>query len=106
MKSSNQKTILVFIDWFLPGYKAGGPIRSIANLVKKIDHNFLLVTSITDHNSTSPYEGIEANTWLQHSKNTRVIYLTKENENGETIKGILQNENFDFVYLNSLFSSK
>ena len=25
--------VLVAIDWYLPAYRAGGPIRSIANLV-------------------------------------------------------------------------
>ena len=25
--------VLVFIDWYAPGYKAGGPVRSLVNLV-------------------------------------------------------------------------
>ena len=32
-----KKKILVFIDWYLPGYRAGGPIQSIANLVNHLD---------------------------------------------------------------------
>ena len=27
---SSKKKILVFVDWYLPGYKAGGQIRSVA----------------------------------------------------------------------------
>ena len=29
----NKKKLLVFTDWYLPAYKAGGPVRSIANIV-------------------------------------------------------------------------
>jgi len=32
MQSKDKKKILVFIDWYLPGYKAGGPVRSMANI--------------------------------------------------------------------------
>jgi hypothetical protein len=28
-----KKKILVFVDWYLPGYKAGGQIRSVASMV-------------------------------------------------------------------------
>ncbi|CAN5434615.1 hypothetical protein BH10BAC1_BH10BAC1_14720 [soil metagenome] len=28
-----KKKVLIFIDWYLPGYKAGGPRQSVANLV-------------------------------------------------------------------------
>ena len=42
--------VLVFIDWFYPAYKAGGPIRSVSGMVKQLsnDFEFYLVTSNQD----------------------------------------------------------
>ena len=34
-----KKKILIFIDWYLPGYKAGGPVQSVANLVENLKDN-------------------------------------------------------------------
>lgn len=106
MKSIRKKTILVFIDWFLPGNNAGGPIRSIVNLIQKIDYHYLIVTSNTDHNSEIPYENIPTNTWVDHSENVQVMYLAKEDENSQRIKNILYEEKYDTIYLNGLFSVK
>jgi hypothetical protein len=32
----NKIKVLVFIDWYLPGYKAGGPIQSVANIISQL----------------------------------------------------------------------
>ena len=34
------KRILVMIDWFEPAYKAGGPIRTVSNMVKLLQDHF------------------------------------------------------------------
>ncbi|MBI9061941.1 MAG: hypothetical protein JEZ14_08115 [Marinilabiliaceae bacterium] len=46
-----KKKILIFIDWFLPGYKAGGPVRSMANMVEYLmeEYDFFIVTRNTDY---------------------------------------------------------
>ena len=45
-----KKKILVFIDWYLPGFRAGGPIRSCANLISHLsdEFDFNIVTTDTD----------------------------------------------------------
>ena len=35
-----KKKILCFADYYLQGYKAGGPIQSIANLVENLSDEF------------------------------------------------------------------
>ena len=40
MKNKLKKTILCFVDHYLPGYKAGGPIQSIVNLVENLGDEF------------------------------------------------------------------
>ena len=103
----NKKNILVFIDWYVPAYKAGGPIRSVYNITKKFgeEANFFVVSSIFDLRETQPLSGIQENTWLKH-ENSKVIYLNVYNQNTKRYKEILNEVKPDIIYLNSLFSKK
>ena len=97
--------VLVFIDWFLPGYKAGGPIQSISNFVHHFgsEIEISIVTSNKDLGEEMPYVGIEPNVWLKKT-NYKIIYLDKEHTNVTTYKKLLKQENYTTVYINSLFS--
>lgn len=95
------------MDWFLPGYKAGGPIRSVANIVSALSpyFDFYIVTRNVDLVGTTPYEGIEPNKWLQ-KYNAHVYYLSSDNYSKEKIKELIGEREYDFMYLNSLYSSE
>jgi glycosyltransferase involved in cell wall biosynthesis len=101
-----KKEILVFSDWYLPGYKAGGPIRSLANLVNTLDHHFYIVTRNTDHHSVEPYPDIAPNKWLRVSERVMIIYLEEHKLTPETFSALLKERNYDRIYLNSLFSPR
>lgn len=102
--SDKRKKILVFSDWFLPGYRAGGPIRSLANLVNAVDYDFYVVTRITDHHSREPYEGVVDGEWVQHSENTQVMYFFEEDITEAKIRPLIYDARYDKIYINSLFS--
>ncbi|MBA3704389.1 MAG: glycosyltransferase family 4 protein [Bacteroidetes bacterium] len=101
-----KKKILIFIDWYLPGYKAGGPIQSIANLVEhlKNEFEFSIVTRDTDYCETEPYKGIKSNEWNILHDGTRVYYFSADQLNRTGIRNIIRKENFDCVYLNGIYS--
>lgn len=101
------KKILIFIDWFEPGYKGGGPIRSIAGFVDNFNENFELdiVTRDRDFNSEKTYDNIETNIWCNDSKNVRLMFLSPEWTLSKIIK-IFNKTEYDWVYLNSFFSVK
>ncbi len=101
-----KKEILIFSDWYLPGYKAGGPIRSLANLVNTLEFNFYIVTRNTDHHSTEQYEGITPNIWIKISDHINVIYLEEERLSSETFRELIKERNYHRIYLNSLFSAR
>ncbi len=96
--------ILVFIDWFSPGYKAGGPIRSIVHLCEQLPFRFSIVTSCFDHQSSTPYPGIEQGAWLKHRENVEVMYLPPKSISNAFLKTLLFERNPDKIYLNSMFS--
>lgn len=102
---TKEKNILVFIDWYLPGYKAGGPIQSIANLVGKMPYNFWIVTSLFDHATETPYEDTEEATWIKRRENENIMYFGDGGPSGKALKSLLTEREYDTIYLNSLFST-
>ncbi len=106
MMSTKQLRILVFSDWFLPGYRAGGPIRSLANLVNALPHQFYIVTSNKDHHSNEAYLGIASNTWIKHAENVNVMYLSDDTISSATFTALIKELNADKIYFNSLFSPR
>ncbi len=104
---NTKRKILVFTDWYLPGYKAGGPIKSVANILRTFSNefDFYVVTSDRDFDSISTYPNIEINKWIGCSGG-QVIYLSPSNQRKAKISQIIDGINPDVIYLNSLFSKK
>lgn len=97
--------ILVFIDWYEPGFQAGGPIRSVKNLVDALkgDLDFFIFTRDRDYQSDKAYSGIPANEWIQVEPHVQVYYCSPDHLNQSTIRHILGGE-YDSIYINGLFS--
>lgn len=103
---SEKKKILVFVDWYLPGYKAGGPIRSVANMCGhlKNEYHFRIVTANTDLHESTPYKNIQSDTWTKGPDGTEVLYLSASHRRYKDIQRIITEERADIIYLNSVFS--
>jgi glycosyltransferase involved in cell wall biosynthesis len=99
-----KKTILVLTAYFAPGFKAGGPIRSIEGFadVFSNDYNIKIVTNDRDLNDEYPYKNIDPNSW-QNYGNAKVFYLTKNFNKYYNLFQILSKNNYDIIYLNSFF---
>jgi len=98
--------ILVFADWYVPGYKAGGPIRSVHNMVRSLSFDFWIITSTHDHNSVTPYPDIEAGKWIHRSDNEHVYYCPPTADYLPILRSLKDEHNFHRFYFNSLFSPK
>jgi len=97
--------ILAFLHYYLPGYKSGGPIRTIANLVEALgdDFDFRIVTSDRDATDTEPYPGLPPpGQWARFGK-ADVLYLPPDRKGLQAIAGILRDTPHDTLYLNSFF---
>lgn len=100
----SKKAILVFSDWYFPGFKAGGPIRSLMNIVDNVDCDFFIVTRITDYHSDEPYEGIAENIWTPTTMNTNVMYVKESMMTFAFVESLIGERKYHKFYLNSLFS--
>ncbi|HEX8833640.1 MAG TPA: glycosyltransferase [Abditibacteriaceae bacterium] len=99
--------VLVLTPWYLPGYKAGGPIPSVANIVLalKDEHDFSIVTTDRDHGETKPYPGIERDSWVKH-ESTPVFYFSPEKLSLGGLRTVLRSKPYDALYLNSVFEPR
>ncbi|NIK91353.1 glycosyltransferase [Mangrovimonas sp. CR14] len=106
MNTNSKKKILIFIDWFLPGTKSGGPVRSYSNLIEwlKDDYEFLVVTRDTDYCETDPYQEIESNAWNKLSNHLSVYYISNYNLSTKTINELIDQTDFDIAYVNGIYS--
>ena len=102
----NKKTILVFVDWFWPGYLAGGPVQSITSLISYLGetYNFKVVTSNHDLNTANTYNGISSDLWTRSQLGCDVFYLSAGNTTVTQIRRLLVETRADCIYINSFFS--
>ncbi|QNK77422.1 glycosyltransferase [Winogradskyella sp. PAMC22761] len=104
---TKKKKVLICIDWFLPAYKAGGPIQSIANLVNhtKDDFDYYIATSNADLYEPLDLPETSLNKWIPKT-DYKIIYLNPAHQTFSFYKKLFLVENFEVVYFNSLFSQK
>ena len=97
--------ILTFTGHYLPGYKGGGPIKTIKNLFDQTGNSvsYKLVTSDRDLGDTLPYNSIDHNAWNKVG-NAEVFYVQTGIIGYKQITKILFEKNYDLIYLNSFFS--
>jgi len=100
------KKILVFIDWYKPGYKAGGPIRSMVNMVDHLSdrYEFYIITRNVDYLESEPYKNIESDKWTKMSENESVYYFSNKKLSFNQIKKLIFSTPFDVAYINGIYS--
>lgn len=102
-----KKTVLIIADYYLPGYKSGGTLRTIVNMVQRLQkyYNFKIITR--DHDGPEdrvPYMNVKINTWNDLG-NAEVYYLSKDNIKLNKIGKLISQTNPDCIYMNSCFSA-
>ena len=94
--------VLVVADYYLPGFRAGGPVRAIANTIARLASaaDFFVVTR--DHDADgSKHRGIDGGRWI-HSAAGRVLYAPRLTPG--LLRRCIAQSGCDVVWLNSFFS--
>lgn len=95
--------ILITIPWFLPAYRAGGPIRSIANLVDNYKNaEFYIFTGDTDITGAA-LEGVETGKWLAWNDHTYIWYADHDKISHE-LTGQAARLKPDIIFITGLYS--
>ncbi len=97
--------IFVLISCYYPGFKAGGPIKTIMNMTDRLDDEleFLIMTRDRDLNAKEPYTNIKINQWNRVGK-AWVFYASPDFFSLQGILSLLRKTSYDVLYLNSFFN--
>lgn len=98
--------ILITTGHYLPGYKSGGPLRSILNLVNNLHDgfDFMILTSDRDLGDGAPYSSIRHGVWNE-VHNAKVRYLSPVEQTFKGVCDAIAQVEHDLLYLNSFFAS-
>lgn len=93
------------MDHYLPGYKGGGPIRTIANMRDLLADSVELsiFTRDRDLGSDAPYDTIHVDTWT-NSERGPIFYASPKMFGTGGLKMAMTANGYDMIYLNSFFS--
>lgn len=98
--------ILIFCDYYLPGFRSGGGTLSVVNLVARFCDRFDFYVVTRNHDGPGeypPYETVVTDDWNSLSCE-RVFYVHKGGFSIETVARLFAEVKPDIVYLNSAFS--
>jgi len=97
--------ILIFTPVYLPGFKSGGPIRTIANMIDAVgdEVSFKVICLDRDLGDKKSYPSIDSNNWNQQGK-AKVFYIKRGPLGALKLLSILRRLDFDIVHLNSFLS--
>ena len=97
--------VLVIIGYYLPGFKSGGPIQSVASLVSRLsdEFQFAIVTRDRDAGDTVPYADVATDVWLKRT-GAHVLYVPAKRWGAKTLWRLMRQTPHEVLYLNSFFS--
>lgn len=97
------KIILIIMGRYLPGYKDGGPVRSIKNLVDRLgkEYDFRILTTDRDHGDIRPYPDITVRDWNRVGA-AKVYYVEPGGFDAATVEKLAAEA--ELVYLCGCFN--
>lgn len=99
----DKRKILIITGRYLPGYKDGGPVRSIKNLTDYLgdEYEFRILTCDRDHGDNEPYPNIKVNDWNQIEK-AKVCYVPPKGFKKDKIEKL--SVDVDLIYVCGCFN--
>lgn len=100
----SRDTVLCLVRYYLPGYKAGGPLRTLANMADHLgdELDFKMITADRDHADERPYASMRIDDWNTVG-NVQVFYASQRNRSLKNLARLISATHHDVLYLNSFF---
>lgn len=102
---STKPAVLALVHHYIPGYKSGGPARTIANLVEYLGDEFdiRVLTADRDLGDSQPYADVAVDRWSTVGK-AQVFYASRRNQTFFRLASLIRTTPHDVVYLNSFYN--
>ncbi len=111
MNTEGRKRILVLYEYFYPGYKAGGPVQSLQNMVLALQdyYEFYVIANAYDLNDTDYYNGITTDDWnevmlVKDARPIQVWYASHKSPGIVQLKQIIEEIQPYKIYINGMFA--
>ena len=97
-------SVLAVCPYYVPGYRAGGPVRSVENLVRRLSNefDFRVLTADRDFLSDARYPEVRLGEWVRVGE-AKVRYLAPEEWGRTFLRRAIAEAEPSLVYLNSFF---
>ncbi len=99
-----KKKILIIGNYYLPGFKSGGSLRTIVNMVERLGDEFDFEIITLDHDGDKiSYKDVRVNDWNKVG-NAKVYYLSQNTVLISKLHKLINETKPDSIYINSIFS--
>ena len=98
--------VVILVEYYLPGFRAGGPMRSVSALVEQLasEIDFYILTRDRDEGSTLPYPGLQEGAWKPVGR-AKVRYMAPREITARRLGAAVRDVQPDAVYLNGFFGA-
>jgi glycosyltransferase involved in cell wall biosynthesis len=103
----SRPVVLTTVPYYLPGFKGGGKLVTVRNLIGALSNQFQfkVITADRDLGDARAYPGIPANRWVS-AGNCDIFYTGSQPASVRSIRGELGRADYDVLHLNSIFSRR
>lgn len=104
MNNKIKYPVLCLSAYYLPGFKGGGPIKTVSNAISYLGDKieFFVFTNDRDLGDIKSYDSILVNSWQKVGKAN--VYYSSRFFNLKNIYNIIISKNWHVLHLNSFFS--
>lgn len=99
--------ILILCDYYLPGYKSGGGMRTLVNMVDRLHSRFDFWIVTRDHDGPldkETYTTVKIDEWNE-VRNAKVFYLPQNRMKLSKLRELILEVQPDSIYTNSYFAT-
>lgn len=102
---AKKKIILVICNYYLPGFKSGGSMRTIVNMIDRLKNKFdFRIVTFGHDRDLVPYKTVKMDEWNDQN-GIQVFYLGEKSVNFSKLRELILKVKPDSIYLNSVFST-
>lgn len=103
-RSERTLKVLCLMAYYLPGFKSGGPARTVAHMVEHLGDQieFRIITSDRDQGDPVPYSNVPIDRWTDW-EGARVFYSSRADCTRSRLAALIRETPHDVLYLNSFF---
>ena len=103
-REGKRPVVVTLTGCYLPGYKAGGHVQTIANMVLHLADtvDFRIITKDRDKTEVAPYPSIVPGEWNDVGP-AKVLYLPPSSMNLRSIAGHINEVDYDVLYLQGFY---